>query len=131
MPNQCVHCSEIYEDGAEEILKGCSKCGSRFFFYLTQEKLKRIQGKKEQAITLTPTEKKQVEKDVREIVGEHEGEDDESPIIFDFESVKVIKPGKYLLDISNLFRKERPLVYKLEDGKYIIDFINKHEKKGK
>jgi len=119
MPNQCVHCSEIYDDGAEEILKGCNKCGSRFFFYLTEEKLKKLQSNKEEEISdLTKIEKKQIEQDVREIVG---AEDEEAPIILDFETVKIIKPGKYVLDIANLFSRERPLVYKLEDGKYIID----------
>jgi len=119
MPNQCVHCSEIYDDLAEEIFKGCSKCGSKFFFYLTEDKLKKIEDNKGDIETdLTKSEKKQIEQDVREIVG---AEDEEAPIILDFETVKIIKPGKYILDIANLFTKERPLIYKLEDGKYIID----------
>ena len=119
MPNQCVHCNEIYDDGAEEILKGCSKCNSRFFFYLSEEKLRRIEENKEEFVeNLTTSEKKQIENDVRDITGI---QDEESPIILDFETVKIIKPGKYILDIANLFSKERPLVYKLEDGKYIID----------
>jgi uncharacterized protein len=119
MPNQCVHCNEIYDDGAEEILKGCSKCSSRFFFYLSEEKLEQIKGSKEEFIeNLTTSEKKQIESDVRDIAGI---QDEVSPIILDFETVKIIKPGKYVLDIANLFSKERPLVYKLEDGKYIID----------
>jgi len=120
MPNQCIHCSEIYPDGSEEILKGCSKCGSRFFFYLSEEKLKKIKESEDEEIKLTNAEKKQIEEDVREIVGLR---DDDAPIVMDFESVRVLKPGKYLLDIPNLFSKERPLVYKLEDGKYIVDLI--------
>ena len=118
MPNQCVHCSEIYDDGAKEILIGCSKCGSRFFFYLSQEKLDKIRNKQEEKIELTNTEKEQIEKDVRDIAGI---ENEEAPVVLDFETVKIIKPGKYLLHITNLFSKERPLIYKLEDGKYIID----------
>jgi predicted nucleic acid-binding Zn-ribbon protein len=123
MPNQCVHCSEIYDDGASEILSGCSKCGSRFFFYLTQEKLEKLKANEEESVELTKTEKKQVEKDVRDIVGVKD--DEEAPIILDFESVRIIKPGKYILDIPNLFSKKRPLVYKLEDGKYIVDLTSK------
>jgi len=119
MPNQCVHCSKVYDDGSGEVLSGCSECGSKFFFYLSQEKLDKIKGTKEEVATdLTRSEKKQIEQDVREIVG---AENDDSPIILDFETVKIIKPGKYVLDIANLFTKERPLIYKLEDGKYIID----------
>ncbi len=132
MPNQCIHCSEIYQDGSEEVLKGCSKCGGRFFFYLSREKfdkLKESQGKENQDINeineLTKEEKEQIEKDVRDIAGI---EDIDAPVVLDFESVKVIKPGKYLLDIPNLFSKKRPLIYKLEDGKYIIDLVSQMEK---
>lgn len=121
MPHRCVHCSETFEDSAEEVLKGCSKCGSRFFFYLTEEKLRKMNENKDEEVKLSPSEKKQIEQDVRDIVGIEE--DDDSPIVLDFESVRIIKPGKYILDISNLFSKERPLVYKLEDGKYIIDLV--------
>ncbi len=119
MPSQCVHCSKIYDDGAEEILKGCRSCGSRFFFYLTKDKLEKIKQEKGAEIDLTKEEKNQIEKDVRDIVGIKE--EDESPIILDFEAVKIIKPGKYLIDVAKLFKGERPLVYKLEDGKYIVD----------
>ena len=123
MPNQCVHCSKMYEDDAEELLKGCSKCGSKFFFYINEEKMNKIKATEENALAsdLSSKEKKQIEQDVRDIVGI---EDEETPIILDFESVKIIKPGKYLLDIGNLFSKKRPLVYKLEDGKYIIDLAS-------
>ncbi|PIN89595.1 hypothetical protein COU60_03220 [Candidatus Pacearchaeota archaeon CG10_big_fil_rev_8_21_14_0_10_34_76] len=124
MPHRCVHCSAVYSDGSEEILKGCS-CGSRFFFYITQEKLDKLNESKDDEIDLNNSEKKQIEKDVREIVG---AEDDETPIVLDFESIKILKPGKYLLDLHNLFNRERPLVYKLEDGKYIIDLTTTLEK---
>ena len=121
MPNQCVHCSEIYDDGDEAVLKGCRQCGSRFFFYMSAEKLNKIKENKEETVELTKSEKIQIEKDVREIAGI---EDEEAPVILNFESVSVIKPGKYILDIPNLFSKERPLVYKIEDGKYIIDLAS-------
>ena len=118
MPNQCIHCSEIYNDGAGEVLSGCSKCNSKFFFYLSQEKLDKIKNNSEEDITLTESDKDQIEKDVREIAGIT---DIDAPIVLDFETVKVTKPGKYILDIHNLCSKARPLVYKLEEGKYIID----------
>jgi len=128
VPNQCIHCSEIYTDGAKQTLEGCDKCGSRFFFYLTQEKLEKIKGKKEEPILseLTVEDKKSIEEDVREITGI---KDIDAPVILDLETVKVTSPGKYLLDIPNLFSKERPLVYKLEDGKYVIDLSLSIKKK--
>jgi len=44
----------------------------------------------------------------------------DAPVILDFESIKLGKPGQYELDLVQLFKGE-PLVYKLEDGKYFID----------
>lgn len=128
MPNQCIHCSEVYPDGAKQVLEGCSKCKSRFFFYLSEEKLAKIKGHKEPEILaeLTAEDKKHIEEDVREITGIDEID---APVILDLETVKVTSPGKYLLDIPNLFSKERPLVYKLEDGKYVIDLASSIRKK--
>jgi predicted nucleic acid-binding Zn-ribbon protein len=128
MPNQCIHCSEVYPDGARQTLEGCSKCGSRFFFYLTEEKLQKIKGQKEQDITieLSSDDKKNIEEDIREITGIDEID---APVILDLETIKVTSHGKYLLDIPNLFSKERPLVYKLEDGKYVIDLSSTIKKK--
>jgi uncharacterized protein len=118
MPYKCVHCGALFEDGSEQVLKGCDDCGRKFFFYIRSDQLERIKVGEQFGPELDPEEKKQVEKDVREISG---FEDEEMPVFLDFESVKVIKPGKYLIDVGNLFSTSRPRVYKLEDGKYIVD----------
>jgi predicted nucleic acid-binding Zn-ribbon protein len=127
MPHQCIHCGKVYPDASKELLEGCS-CGSRFFFYILKERLDQI---KEDKIELVGMDKEQVEKDVREIIGDI---DEERPVILDLESVKILKPGTFEIDIVNLFNKERPLIYKLEEGKYIIDLasslqadLKKHE----
>ncbi len=119
MPYKCVHCSKIYDDGSQEILSGCNGCGSKFFFYLRAEKLKEIEQRKEEEPELSGIEKRQMEDDVREIVGI---KDEEMPVFLDFESVKVMKPGKYLLDLTKLFERDKPKIYQLEPGKYIVDF---------
>ena len=50
--------------------------------------------------------------------------DTKAPVILDFESIRVIGSGKFEIDVVNLFRKDRPLIYKLEEGKYIIDLAS-------
>ncbi len=114
MPHQCVRCGKLYDDTANEILKGCS-CGSRLFFFIKKEKLEQA---KEITINLTEKQKQELEKDVLDLIGKEEHE--EKPVVLDFESIRVLKPGKYELDLVHLFKKE-PLVFKLADGKYIID----------
>ena len=113
MPHQCVRCSTMYADGAQEILKGCP-CGARLFFFIRQEKLE--QAQKEIPTELPVEQKKQIEQDVLNLVGAKEYK----PIVLDFESIHVVQPGKYELDLVKLFNNS-PLIFKLEDGKYIID----------
>jgi len=123
MPNKCVHCGKIYEDSAHELLKGCS-CGSRFFFFFKEEDKNKIEEETEK---LTVQEKSDIEKDVRDIVGDI---DKDKPVVLDFESIKVKQPGKFEIDLISLF-KRNPLVYKLEEGKYVIDIASSFQlKKG-
>ncbi len=118
MPYKCVHCSEVYADSERDLTSGCANCKSKFFFYVREQKLKEIAAQKEFTSDLSAAEKKQMEKDVRELVGVT---DEEVPVFLDFESVKVVKHGKYLLDLQKLFAQDKPRIYKLDDGKYIID----------
>lgn len=125
MPHQCVKCSRIIPVGSRELLEGCKECGSRFFFYVREEQLEML---KEKVVEIPEEEKKQIEKDIRKIAGI---EKDDAPVILDFESIRVTGDGKFEIDLSNLFSKKQPLVYKLEEGKYLIDLgkINSKEKK--
>lgn len=116
MPHQCVRCNKFYEDGAKEILSGCS-CGARLFFYIKKSALE--EAKKElKQLALTDDQKKQMEDDILDLVGDPE--DKNRPVILDIEAIRVLQPGKYELDLVSLFKKD-PLIYKLSDGKYVID----------
>lgn len=114
MPHQCVRCSTLYPDGAQEILKGCN-CGARLFFYI---KKKHIEEGKEIINNLSSEEKVQIETDVAEIMAIKNDED--RPVVLDIEAIRVLQPGKYELDLVHLFKKD-PLIVKLEEGKYMID----------
>lgn len=124
MPHQCVRCGIFYDDGAKEILQGC-KCGAKLFFYVRKEKLEQA---KEIEQNLTKQEKKKIEKDVYEIVGKDMA--DESPVILDIESIRILKPGKFELDLVHLFNKKNPLIFKLEEGKYMIDIAESFKRMG-
>lgn len=115
MSHQCVHCKRIIPSGSEELLKGCEDCGNHFFFYIRDEQLKEI---RENPIEIPVEDKKQIEKDIREMAGIP---DEEAPVILEIESIRVAGAGKFEIDLTNLFNRKRPLVYKLEEGKYIID----------
>jgi len=117
MSHQCVRCGKFYPDGSKELLEGCS-CGGKFFFYVKKQDIKKA---KELTIDLTKEEKQQIEQDVKEIIGDQI--EDDQPVVLELENIRVLKPGKYELDLVELF-KGKPLVYKLEDGKYVIDLLS-------
>ncbi|MBI2044105.1 hypothetical protein HYT24_01955 [Candidatus Pacearchaeota archaeon] len=121
MPHQCIHCSSIYPATSKVIIEGCEKCGGHFFFYIREEQMKKIEEHKnnpEAPINLPAPQKEKMEGEIREMAGI---ENEEIPVILDLESVRVTAPGKYEIDVVSLFNKNRPLVFKLEEGKYIID----------
>lgn len=116
MPHQCVRCDTLYDDGASEILKGC-ECGARLFFYIKKKNLETI---KDATTNLSGEEKKQIEEDVLDLVGEKTEQD--IPVVLEFESINVLKPGKYHIDLVHLFKKD-PIVFKVGEGKYIVDIL--------
>jgi predicted nucleic acid-binding Zn-ribbon protein len=114
MPHQCVHCGHIYPTASKELLEGC-KCGGHFFYFVKEENINTL---KEETAQLTKQDKQEIEEDIREIIGLKEDED--IPVVLDFEAIHIPEPGKFEIDLINLLKKD-PLVYRLEEGRYIID----------
>jgi predicted nucleic acid-binding Zn-ribbon protein len=108
----------MYPAGSKELLEGCSDCGSHFFFYIRDEQLQKLKEGGENPVEMPVQEKKRVEKEIRDMAGIT---DEETPVILDIESVRISSPGKFEIDLVNLFKKNRPLIYKIGEGKYIID----------
>ena len=113
MAHQCVRCNKMYEDGNNQILKGCSDCGGKFFFFIKKEY---IDEAKEITSQLSNEDKERIESDVFDIIGYKE----DKPVVLDLASINILKPGKFEIDLVRLFKGE-PMVYRLEEGKYIID----------
>jgi len=118
MPHQCVHCSKIIDAGSKEILEGCNNCSGKFFFYIRDEQVEKLRESREIPIPeFNTVDKVRVEEDVRSIL---KIEDDDKPVILDLESIRVLNPGKFEIDIVSLMNR-RPIVFKLQEGKYLID----------
>lgn len=116
MPHQCVRCGQMYDDGAKELLAGCSKCQGKFFFYIRKEKL---EEQKNIRTELPKAELVNIEKDVRSLMPKVKHEE---PVILDIETIRVITPGKYEIDVSSLMRGN-PIIIQVGDGKYYIDLF--------
>jgi len=80
--------------------------------------VQRANESKEKALPeFNEIDKKKIESDVRSIL---KIENEDEPVILDLESIRVLSPGKFEIDIVNLMNK-RPIVFKLQEGKYLID----------
>jgi predicted nucleic acid-binding Zn-ribbon protein len=119
MPNKCTKCGKIHPDDATYLLEdGCDACGSRFFFYLREEELKKAE---EDIKKLSKSEIREIEEDIRDIISETEVPVEKGEtVILDVEAIRVIKPGKYHIDVTRLFT-QRPIVIRIGPGKYEID----------
>ena len=112
--HQCVRCKATVEDGSAVVLNGCS-CGSKYFFYFRESDLK------EKVKNLTATQIVELEEDIDEIIGEMA--DEGRPVILDIESIRVTEPGKFEIDLTNLF-KRKPVIYQMKEGQYVIDLAS-------
>ncbi len=118
MPNKCTHCGKIHPDEADYLLEGCNECGSKFFFYIKEDNLKKAE---ETVKKLTKTQLKEIESDVREIISNNEKTSTkDDAVALDIEAINIKQPGKYEIDLVNLFNQS-PLIIKLGAGKYKID----------
>jgi len=74
-------------------------------------------------VSLTEKDREQIETDVKDMIGDLL---DDRPVILDLENIRILKPGQYEISLIDIF-KGKPLVYKLEDGKYFIDIVSTFE----
>jgi predicted nucleic acid-binding Zn-ribbon protein len=86
------------------------------FFFVKESDLEKA---KERAKNLTDEQKTEIEQDIYDILGKDPSAD--APIVLEFETISVLEPGKYEIDVVNLFKENHPLVYRLDEGKYMID----------
>jgi len=122
MPHQCLGCDKIYDNTSSVILKGCPECGRKAFLYI-----KTIPTKQEE-IELSQESKEMILKELEEVV---DIEKTDKPIILKLENIRILAPGKYELDINQLMKKEKPVIYKVQEGTYVIDLASISNNKNK
>ncbi len=115
MPNKCTRCGKIHPDDSPYLFQGCDKCGSKFFFYVRQEAL---ESAEKELRDLKPREIDEIEQDIRDIIPTETDKDE--TVVLDLEAIRVIKPGKYRIDVTNLFN-QKPIVIRVGSGRYELD----------
>ncbi|MCS7118780.1 MAG: Zn-ribbon domain-containing protein [Archaeoglobaceae archaeon] len=102
MPHRCTKCGKIYVDGDMRLLQGC-ECGNNKFLYIPKER----------------KERKEVEEIKKEFAR------------FGIESIRIISPGQYEINLEKLFERDEIIIALEEDGRYVIHLPSLLKKKTK
>lgn len=128
IPHKCTRCEKIFKDGAAEILSGCPACGWNKFLYVRDEV--------EKPAPKTPAEETPIEtidetttepaherfiREVDELQETGFGEDR-------VESVRILGPGSYELDLEGLLERREIIMALKEDGTYVVHLPSVFEK---
>ncbi|MDD2778037.1 MAG: Zn-ribbon domain-containing protein [Methanocellales archaeon] len=110
MPHKCTRCGQLFRDGSPEILSGCPSCGWNKFLYVMGE---------DQAFSKASTIDELISK--AEVDEKAPTEDTQSPdTIKRIESIKILGPGSYELNIKTLLDRKEIIMALKENGTYIV-----------
>ena len=112
MPHQCLGCNTIFDNTSDAIIKGCPECGGKLFLFI-----KKLPQEK-QEVEISKQEKEMLLKEVEQVM---EVDELDAPVVLKLENIRVLSPGRYEIDINQLLKKDKPLVYRIQEGTYVID----------
>lgn len=101
MPHRCTKCGKIYADGDMRLLQGC-ECGNNKFYYVPKEK------------------KEKVVEEIKEELAR-----------FGIESIRILAPGQYEINLQKLFERDEIIIALEEDGRYVIHLPSLLKRKSK
>ncbi len=134
MPHKCTRCESIFKDGAAIILNGCPKCGWNKFLYVRDEipaPEKVIQPDALASTGQISLEASKFIKEVDEIMGIQDElkkpeikieQKEQTPkeIGNRVESIRILSPGQYELNLESLLERKEIIMALKEDGTYIV-----------
>ena len=129
MPHRCTRCGTIFEDGDPVILSGCPNCGWNKFLYVKKE----LEGSENQGKSALEEQKLDLESSLDEVVKsinealaseqenkkqeqETEAKTEEERV----ESVRILGPGSYELNLDSLLERKELVMAIREEGSYAL-----------
>jgi len=136
MPHKCTRCEGIFKDGAAIILNGCPKCGWNKFLYVKDESTPSAVKPEEGSI---PPAASKFIKEVDDLLGNQAPAQPElkevktvtkpEEIGSRVESVRILSPGQYELNLESIMKREEIVMALKEDGTYIVHLPSVFQKK--
>ena len=105
MPHKCTQCGREFEDGSTKILKGCPSCGGKKFLYI-REAERHDDVLKEKTIDEIVRE---TGEEVLEVKQDRQKRD-ETEVFERIESIRILSPGSYKLNIEKLAQSDEVVV---------------------
>ncbi len=133
MPHKCTRCESIFKDGAAIILNGCPKCGWNKFLYVRGEEPVQPPEKPGETPAIPPAASKFI-KEVDELLGtktEEVTKSETKPLEIGerVESVRILSPGSYELNLESLLERDEIVMALKEDGTYLVHLPSIFQKK--
>lgn len=121
MSHTCVKCGKVYPDSSEEILRGCTCGGKKFYFERPEARKKSIATSlQEQEAKIVDEFPLQPEVPIRENRFNR------------VESIRILGPGTYELNIEKMAQSDDRVVGLGSEGSYAVDLLSMAgTKKGK
>jgi predicted nucleic acid-binding Zn-ribbon protein len=129
MPHRCTRCGTIFEDGDSVILSGCPSCGWNKFLYVKIEP----EGLENQGRPALEEQKLDLEASLDEVVrnidealasgAQDRGQQSENENKTEgerVESVRILGPGSYELNLDSLLERKELVMAIREEGSYAL-----------
>jgi predicted nucleic acid-binding Zn-ribbon protein len=141
MPHKCTRCENIFKDGAAIILNGCPKCGWNKFLYVRDETPAAVPNTTVTTSSQISPEASKFIKEVDEMLGikdepvkpepkaEQKAETTPKEIGSRVESIRIVSPGQYELNLESLLERKEIVMALKEDGTYIVHLPSVFKKK--
>jgi predicted nucleic acid-binding Zn-ribbon protein len=138
MPHQCTECGYTISDGSDEIFNGCGECGNDTFSYApssetsdNNEEQPPMKNAENETANIENGAQHNARSDVvsEDEIPEQESSDDTEDghteavrreLNNQFESIRILSPGEYELNLMKLYENEDRVISLRQDGKYAI-----------
>jgi hypothetical protein len=118
MVHTCAKCGKVYPDSSDDILAGCAVCGGKKFYFErpgARTPGTRMNTKPDPVHGPTPGASDQPESP------EEPGEEDRFSRV---ESIRIIGPGTYELNIEKMAQSDDRVVGLGREGSYAVDLLS-------
>jgi hypothetical protein len=113
MVHTCAKCGKVFPDSSADILIGCSQCGGKkFYFERPGATKKKMSDAEHPPAPAAPPAAPAIE--------ESEREDRSSRV----ESIRIVAPGTYELNIEKMARSDDRVVGLGQEGSYAVDLLS-------